>query len=135
MGAVQYLQRIKKIDALLANKKGDYERLFADAVGMGGFSASDPVQSSKNFQKMPDAVCKYIEIEQEMNELKRERKSIIETLETLPAVDYDLLFKTFVQGYSLKEIARHFDKSYDWAKKRKRTALDLLQSILDNKKE
>ena len=135
MGAVEYLQRIEKIDALLENKKEDYERAFAVAGGMGGFSACDSVQSSKNFQKMPDAVCKYIEIEKEMDDLKRERKAIVETLEQLPAVDYDLLFKTFVQGYSLKEIAKHFDKSYDWAKKRKRTALDLLQSVLDKRKE
>jgi DNA-directed RNA polymerase specialized sigma24 family protein len=133
MCAEQYLERIKKIDALIENKREDYDRWFAIAEGMGGFSASEGVQSSKNLQKMPDAVGRYIVIDQEIKELERERESIIKTLERLPAIEYDLLFKFYAGTYSIKELARHFDKSIGWVKWKKRTALDLLQDFLNEK--
>lgn len=135
MRAAQYIERINKIDAIIDNKKEDYSRWLGIAEGMGGFSASEGVQSSKNLQKMPDAVGRYMEIEREIDALKAERENIIKTLEKLPTVEYSLIFKLFVHGYSLKQIAKHFDRSYEWAKKKKRTALEHLQMILDERKE
>lgn len=135
MRAEQYIDRIKKIDVIIENKREDYARWFGIAEGMGGFSASEGVQSSKNLQKMPDAVGRYMEIEREIDALKAERESIIKTLEKLSAVEYGVILKFYVHGYSHKEISRHYNKSYDWSRKKKQVALKHLQAILDERKE
>ena len=135
MRAEQYIDRIKKIYAIIENKKEDYSRWVGIAEGMGGYSASEGVQSSKNLQKMPDAVGRYMEIEREIEALKAERESILKTLEKLSAVEYGVIFKYYVHGYSLKQIAKHYDRSYDWAKKKKQAALKHLQAIFDERKE
>lgn len=131
MTAEQYLERVKKIDALIENKLKDYKRWVVAAEGLGGFSVSERVRSSGNLQKMPGAIANYIEIEQEIEALKQERRAIIKTLERLPPTEYKLLHKSFIQELTLYEIADYFGKSYDWAKKKKRAALDMLQEIID----
>lgn len=131
MTAEQYLERVKKIDALIENKVKDYKRWVVAAEGMGGFSVSERVSSSGNLQKMPIAIANYIDIEQEIEALKQERRAIIKTLEQLPPVEYETLHKIFIQEYTLFEVADYFGKSYEWAKKKKRSALNLLQAIID----
>lgn len=131
MTAEQYLERVKKIDALLNNKVKEYKRWVEAAEGVGGFSVSERVKSSGNLQKMPMAIANYLDIEQEIEALKLERRAIIKNLERLPPIEYELLHKSYIQDYTLYEIADYFGKSYDWAKKKKRTALNLLQEIID----
>ena len=82
---------------------------------------------------MPIAIANYIDIEQEIEALKQERRAIIKTLEQLPPTEYETLHKIFIQEYTLFEVADYFGKSYEWAKKKKRTALNLLQKIIDEK--
>lgn len=135
MRAEQYLERIKKIDALIEVKKEDSSRWFGIAAGLGGFSTSDAVQSTKNPHKMADAVTKRIEIENEIKALEAEREDIFKTLERLPSAEYMVLIKYYINGDRIKQIARRFGMSYDWAKKKKAAALDHLQAILDEKKE
>lgn len=134
MEAEQYLQRIKKIDALTRNKRNEINRLKAAATGLAGFAASESVQSTKNPHKAQDAIAKYCDLESEISALTAERKEIIKTLEKLPALDYDFLFKFYVEDYTLKELASEFRRSYDWAKWKKRNALEKLQAILNEEK-
>lgn len=133
MTAEQYLEQIQKLDAIIINKLADYNRWVAIAGGLGGVSVGDRVQSSRNLQRGSDAIGRYIDIEREIDALKQKRLDIIKTVEQLPPIEYDLIYRLYVQGHSLKEIAYHFDKSYDWVKKRKRKALDLVQEIIDKK--
>ena len=135
MRAEQYLERINKIDALIEVKKEDSSRWFGIAAGMGGGSSSEAVQSTKNPQKMADAVTKRIEIENEIKELEEERNAIFKTLERLQSSEYIILVKFYISGDRLKQIARRFNMSYEWAKKKKKDGLDHLQEILDEKKE
>lgn len=132
MTAEQYLNQIKKIDALLRNKLDEYKRWVEVAEGMGGFSTGDKVQSTRNLQQIPNAIGRYVDIEQDIVDLRRRRQDIIRTIERLPPTEYDVLYKVFVKGDSLKEIASRFDRSYDWVKKTKRKALWMVQNILDN---
>lgn len=131
MTAEQYLERVKKIDALIENKFKDYKRWVEAAEGVGGFSVSERVKSSGSLQKMPIAIANYLDIEQEIEALKQERRAIIKTLERLPATEYELLHKSYIQDYTLYEIADYFGKSYEWVKKKKRSALNMLQEIID----
>lgn len=134
MRATEYLERIKQIDAILADELEEYDKWFNIASGFGGgFSIGERVQSSRNLQKMPDAVGVYMEVEKRINTLKRERAEIIETIRSLPTNEYKILYKLYVKDFLLKELPEQFDKSYDWVKKTKRKALEHLQTILDER--
>ena len=135
MRAEQYLERVKKIDALIEVKKEDSSRWFGIAAGIGGGSSSEAVQSTKNPQKMADAVTKRIEIENEIKALEEERNAIFKTLERLQSSEYIILVKFYIHGERIKQIARRFNMSYEWAKKKKADGLDHLQEILDKEKE
>jgi DNA-directed RNA polymerase specialized sigma24 family protein len=132
--AEEYVKRIKKIDALTRNKQSEIDRLRAAATGLAGFASGESVQSTKNPHKSQDAIAKYCDLESEISALTAERKAIIKTLEKLPTLDYDFLFKLYAEDYTLKELASEFKRSYDWAKWKKRNALEKLQAILDEEK-
>lgn len=134
MTAEEYLGLIKKIDAIIVNKLRDHARWVEVAEGLGGASVGERVQSSRNLQQMPTAIGNYIDIEGEIRALKQERQEIIHTLEQLPYPEYETLFLLYVGDQTLKEVAYYFKKSYDWAKAKKRTALQHLQEIIDEKR-
>ena len=132
MTADQYLSRVKKIDAMIRNKLRERAHWKEVAEGYGGASVGERVQSSHNPQRGADAICNYVDIEREIETLKRERREIILTIERLPSTEYDLIYKLYVLGYSMKEIAYTFGKSYDWVKVKKRHALQLVQGMIDD---
>lgn len=131
MKAITYLERIKKIDSMIRNKLRDYDRWVGVAEGLGGASDGERVQSSRNLHRGADAIGNYIDIEAEIRSLRRERQEIIETIERLPSTEYDLVYRLYVQDYTMKEIAYQLGKSYEWVKLKKRRALQLVQALLD----
>lgn len=141
MTAEKYLEQIKGIDAIIINKLKDHRRFIELATGIGGFSDGERVKSSPNLQRGADSIGAYIDIEREIAELKRKRESIIKTIEKLPPVEYKILYMLYVEynedgeDYTFKELAYKFKKSYDFIKKRKRRALRILQTILDERGE
>lgn len=121
MKAKEYLQQVKKIDKLIENKLIEKEQWFAIATGTTASSDDgDRVQSSGSQQKMADAVCKMIEIQEEINNLIDmyidTKQGVIKTIEQLPADEYDVLHKRYIQDFTLTEIAEIRGKSYKWVK-------------------
>ena len=139
MDAEKYLEQIKAYDTVIKNKLKDYRRWVELATSLGGFSDGERVKSSPNLQRGADNIGNYIDIEREIAELRRQRETIIKTLEQLPRIEYKLLYKLYVEynakgeDYSLKEIAYDFKKPYDCVRKRRKKALRLLQNVLDKK--
>lgn len=133
MEAICYLERIKKIDSIIRNKLRDHARWVEVAEGLGGASDGERVQSSRNLHRGADAIGNYIDIEAEIRSLKRERQEIIETIERLPSAEYELVYRLYVQDYSMKEIAYQLGKSYEWVKMKKRRALQLVQALIDER--
>lgn len=131
MNAETYLDRIKKIDSMIKNKLRDYARWVEVADGLGGAALGERVQSSRNLHRGSDAIDTYIDIEREINALKKERQSIIATIEQLPSTEYDVIYKLYVEDYTMKELAYHAGKSYDWVKSKKKHGLELVQGLLD----
>ena len=131
MNAVEYLERIKKLDVLIQGRLRDYKRWCDIAEGMGGVSTGDRVQSSRNLHRGQDAIIEYISIEEDFERLKDERMQIIRTIERLPIPEYSILCKIYVEDYTIKEIAHAYDRSYDWVKKKKRKAIAMIQEILN----
>ena len=133
MTSEKYLQQIKKIDIIIVNKLRDHARWVEIAEGLGGASDGERVQSSRNLHRGADAIGNYIDIEAEIRSLKRERQEIIETIERLPSAEYELVYRLYVQDYSMKEIAYQLGKSYEWVKVKKRRALQLVQALIDER--
>lgn len=131
MNAERYLERVKKIDALILNKLDDRRHWVEIAEGLGsGFSSGEGVQGSRNLQKSAEAIGKYVDLDKEIEELKRQRAAIIGTLEKLPLEEYTVLYSIYVKDCTLKEIAASMDKSYGWVKKKKREALDRVEKLI-----
>lgn len=130
MNAETYLDRIKKIDSMIKNKLRDYQRWVEQADGLGGAALGERVQSSRNLHRGSDSIITYIDLEREINALKKERQRIIETIEQLPSAEYEVIYMLYVDYYTLKEVAYHKGKSYKWAKDHKRLGLELVQSLL-----
>lgn len=133
--AEKYLEQILKIDAIILNKLKEYKRWVDVAEGVGGFSVSDRVQSTRNLHRGADAIGEYIDLEREITELKRRKNEVLGTLQQLPLDEYKVLYKIYVEGLMLKELPSQLDKSYDWVKKKKRIGLKLLQDILDEREK
>ncbi len=129
--AERYIGQIASIDAILKKKTEEYRSLKEDAEGIRGFSVGERVQSPKDPQASADVIVRYLDVEREITALKRKRDNIMDTLRRLPYTEYVLLYRFYVDGYTLRELAMSFDRSYVWAKKTKRRALSDLQAILD----
>ena len=139
MNAKEYLLRVRKIDKLIENKISEAEHWKSVAMGSTSYSDGDRVQSSGSKQKMADAVARYIDIESEINDeidlLADIRREIVGTIEQLPVTEYDLLYKVYIVGKELQDVATDMDKSYSWATTVHGRALAHLQKILDEREK
>ena len=134
MNAEKYLKQIKKYDYIIANKVKEYQHWVDVADGMGGCSMGDKVQSQRNLHKGSDAIAKYIDIESEIKELRWKRQDILNTLQELDPIEYEVLYKIYLEDKMLKELCYDFNKSYAWVKNEKKKALKHLQEIIDKEK-
>ena len=134
MTAEQYLKQIKKYDYIISNKIKEYQHWVDVADGMGGCSMGDRVQSQRNLHKDADAISKYIDIESEIKDLRRKRQGILNTLQQLDPIEYEVLYKIYIEDMMLKELCSVFNKSYAWVKNEKKKALKHLQEIIDKEK-
>ena len=131
MTAEEYLGQVKKIDAIIKNKLRDHANWVSVAEGLGGASVGERVQTSRNLTQIPDAIGRYIDIEREIKKLKQERQAVIDTIEKLPTYEYEVIYMLYVQDVTLKEVAYHFGRSYEWAKAIKRKAIRHIQEVLE----
>lgn len=147
--AKDFLGQIKKINVMIENKLAEAEHWKSVALGVvpggvdikinGIIQQMDKVQASGSQQKMADAICKYVDLEAEINaeidKLVDTRKIIIATIELLEAEKYDLLHKVYVQGFTLDEVAAMYGNSYSWATTLHGRALKDVEKILDERDE
>lgn len=134
MTAIEYLSQIRKLEEMITRKLIEHKRWVEVAEGVGGFSEGERVTSSRNLQRIPEAIGNYIDLEREIAELRQQRAEIIKVIESLPRKEYNVIYKLFVDDMTMKEVAYHYSKSYDWVKLKKRSAMRTIQAILDEKK-
>jgi DNA-directed RNA polymerase specialized sigma24 family protein len=130
MDAEKFLERIKKIDLVLRNKRREYNR-WVEAVDGGGGSSGERVQSSRNLHRGSEAIGNYVDIEKEIQRLERERYGIIKTIEELPSDEYTVIYGIYVDGLSLKEIAYNERKSYEWVKSHRRKGINIIDKLIN----
>lgn len=138
MKAKDYLLQVVKLDRLIENKLIEIQQWKAIATGTTAHSEGDRVQSSGSQQKMADAVCRYVAIEEEIDryidELVDIKREVIKTIEQLPATEYDVLHQIYIQGKTLDDVADRYSNSYSWATTAHGRALKKVQDILDKEK-
>lgn len=137
MKAKEYLQQVSKLDKLIQNKMIEIEQWKSIATNTTTHSEGERVQSSGSKQKMADAVCRYVEIEAEIDrcidEYVGKKQEVIQTIEQLPATEYDVLHKIYIQGHELADVADMCGKTYSWLTTVHGTAVKMVQGILDER--
>lgn len=133
MKAKRYLEQVYFLDDIIANKEAEIEYWKTVAEGLSIGSEGERVQSSGNHQKMASAICKYTDLEKEVDRLRNKRIEVVSTIEHLSFQEYDLLHKVYLQGRLLKEVATDKKKSYSWATKTHKNALKNLQKLIDER--
>lgn len=135
MRAKDFLQSALKIDKMIENKMYEKSQWVAIATSTTANCNGERVQSSGSKQKMADAVEKYMELEKEIDryidELVKKKNEIIKIVEQLPAVEYDLLHKIYIQGKTLYGFADENNKTYSSVTTLHGSALKKVQDILD----
>ena len=133
----EYLLQIKKIDTVIENKIAEAQHWKDVALGITSYSDGERVQSSGSLQKMSDAVCRYVVLEEEVNaeidKLVKKRKEIIATIEKLPVTEYNVLFQIYINHKDFQQVADAEDKSYSWATTVHGRALRNLKRVLDER--
>lgn len=139
MDAKKYLQQVSKLNKLIENKMIERAQWKSIATSTGTFSDGERVQSSGSQQKMADAVGRYIDIETELDAcIDRyidKKNEVIQMIEQLPATEYDVLHKIYIQEIVLEDVADIYRKSYSWVTTVHGRALKMVQDMLDGKEK
>lgn len=131
MDARAYLENLETINCKIRNREKRIERWKGIAEGSTGNSDGERVQSSGNKQKMASAVVEYADLEREIEVLKAEERAIIANIEKLKGKQYDLIYKHYVLGISIKNISLQKGMSPSWGTTTHARALQSMQKILD----
>lgn len=135
--ARHFLKQIKKLDRIIENKLAEKELWKEKALKISPQSSGERVQASGSLHKMADAIDKYIDIERDIDNyidrLVDTRNDVIKTIEQLDVQEYDLLHKTYVQYFTLQEVADMEQKSYSWATTIHGIALANVEKILEER--
>lgn len=108
MTAKEYVQQIEKLDAIIRNKATEIR--LAGSLGIDASVAKNERQQAINT-----------------------RQGIIDNMQKLAAVNYDVLHKIYVQGATLYEVASDMGKSYSYVTKLHGWALQALSKIINER--
>lgn len=139
MKAKDFLRQIKKLDKLIENKLVEIQQWKDIATNSTTNMSGEGGSSTPNPHKTADAICKYMDLEIEMQKdvdaLIKAKKEIIEVIEQLNATHYDVLHKIYVQNFTLQDVASLYQRDYGWATTVQGRALKNVQRILDKREE
>ena len=117
-----YLELVRKLDVLITNELLEKESIFTLAAKTTQ-TLSDMPKAPGTSDKVGNLSVKLLMKQQEIDniidvyvDLKDE---IISQIRTLPADECDVLYKYYVLGYGLFDIADSREQSVDWIKKLK----------------
>lgn len=153
MKAKAFLLQVKKLDAMIENKRDEKMQLYLLATNTTAGAAPDTgvrVQSSGNQQRMASTIESIVDIGAEIESMIRflfdAKSQIVSVIEGLETEEYNLLHamyvgkiitdhrKTRVVYRTLQEAADDADKSYSWARAVHGRALAKVQKMIDREK-
>lgn len=120
MTAKEYLQQIKADDLKIEQKLKEYESLAGRKTCLGSMDYSVlRVQTSPDGQGFTKIVDRLVDLQREINDdidrfYDSKHKKIAE-IQSLSKPEYiDILFRRYVEGKSLEQIAADMGYSYHW---------------------
>lgn len=139
MDVKEYLGQIKDLELNIKHMQEELEELRSVATKITSTLGGERVQSSGSNQKMADAVCSFVDLEKEISakiaESYLKKREIIKTIELLDYKNRDFLYKVYVQGYSLSDVASMSNKEYGWSTYRHGVALERLREIMKEREK
>lgn len=137
MNAKDFLLQIKKLDRLIENKLAELQQWWDISTNITANMSGERVETSFNPRSKEAAICEWAdlksEIKTEIKKLETKKQQIISVIEQLNATEYDVLHKIYVQGFTLQEVASHYDRRYEWATTVQGRALKHVQIILNKR--
>lgn len=131
MDARRYMERVGELKEIIDNKIEERTLLYLEAVSTVTSGNGERVQTSTGAGAMTGTVEKYVDIDRKIAGYTREIQEIICTIEMLEHDEYDVLFKKYVQGMTLRDVARKREKAYSTTAHTHSRALRHLQEILN----
>lgn len=110
MKAKEYLEQLRKLDCIIANKLAEQSEYNYLAKELG-----EEIESLN------------------LNQYIREQQEIITTLEQLPIKSYLVLYKYYHENKVLREIAEELNVSLSCVRDRKGAGMSALQELLDER--
>ena len=137
MKAKEYLKQIEKLDKCIDQKQIECDALRLMAEGTGGMQYGDKVQTSPKGDTLEKKVVKYVQIEQEINDMIDNfidlKHKIITEIQGLSDVKHiDVLFKKYVEYKSLEQIAVDMHYSYQYIRELHGHALQEFEKTYTN---
>ena len=130
MDVLKFLDEIKKVIALIENKTIEAMQWQNVAEGTSGSGEGERVRSSNVGKMVETGVVNKVAILEEVENLKIRLAGMLKLIEQLPADEYDLIHKVYVQDYTLKQFARSRKRGDTWASEKHKSAKLHLQEVL-----
>lgn len=122
MNVKEYLGQIKKLEKMISNKTDEIEKL---RKIKGAFLLES--ENGHRVAALESEALQYV------NDLLVKQGEISKTIEKLEShVEYDLLYKVYIQGKTLQEVADIYGRTYSWSTTIHHMAKKSLQKILDD---
>ena len=125
-----FLLQIEKLDKVINRKTAEAQKWRRIATSLGFQQSGDRVQTSgpKDRLKIAD---RYIDIERDIAKLGMQQQAIIDIIESLPKIEYDVLYSVYVLKKEYQEIADENGVSYSWVTTYHGRGLEAVKRILD----
>ena len=134
MKARHYLSKLYFIECKIRELKSQVRFLKDQAENRTSNLSPDKVQSSGSASRQADAICKWVDMEREIEVEEAKRKEIIDIIESLDADESAVLLQYYRFNKFLKEIASDMNRSYSWVTKVHTDGVRSVQKILDERK-
>lgn len=137
MNVESWLLQVKKLDELISAKTAERDRLMEIATDisprpMDGMPFDNTGTVS---QRIPNAVIKIIEVEEEINKVVEQyisiRTKIVKFLELLPDKEYGVLHRYYIQYKTYEEIAKDMGYCTTQIWRIKNNGLKILKKLKD----
>ena len=137
MQAIDYLEQIDAYESKIENKISEIQRLEALATNISPHISDAKVSSTLNPHRIQDVWVRLMEARSELldevDELVALRAEIVKTLELLPRVEYDVLYKIYISRYTVQQVADKNNYTRQAIYDIKDRGLEKLQKILDSR--
>lgn len=127
----KWLDDLKKLIDEIEDKKFEIEQWGSVAEGTGGRANGERVQSTSTGDALEKAAIEKLFTVDELNVLKARLAKRIEIIKRLTADEYALIYKVYVQDFTIKQFARMRHRGSTWASEKHKAAKIHLQSILN----